>query len=64
MKLWRMFSAAERRGPNAISLLENADPRAPIGDKACDADSLIDARDRRAIPAVIPPKANRKVKRD
>src|SRR6202042_2397446 len=29
-----------------------------------DADSLIDDLDRRAITAVIPPKANRKVKRD
>src|SRR5580692_8282966 len=38
--------------------------RALIGDKAYDADSLINALDRRAITAVIPPKANRKVKRD
>ena len=48
----------------AQPLLENADPRALIGDKAYDADSLINALDRRAITAVIPPKANRKVKRD
>src|SRR6202521_4923276 len=48
----------------AQPLLENADPRALIGDKAYDADSLIDALDRRAITPVIPPKANRKVQRD
>jgi transposase len=48
----------------AQPLLENADPRALIGDKAYDADSLIDTLDRRAITPVIPPKANRKVKRD
>jgi transposase len=48
----------------AQPLLENADPRALIGDKAYDADSLIDALDRRLITPVIPPKANRKVQRD
>jgi transposase len=48
----------------AQPLLENADPRALIGDKAYDADSLIDTLNKRAIIAVIPPKANRKVKRD
>jgi transposase len=48
----------------AQPLLENADPRALIGDKAYDAGSLINALDRRVITAVIPPKANRKVKRD
>ena len=48
----------------AQPLLENADPRALIGDKAYDADSLIDMLDQRAIIPVIPPKANRKVKRD
>jgi transposase len=48
----------------AQPLLENADPRALIGDKAYDADSLIDALDRRAITPVIPLKANRKVQRD
>src|SRR6202790_407963 len=40
----------------AQPLLENADPRALIGDKAYDADSLINALDRLAITAVIPPK--------
>jgi transposase len=44
-------------------LLENADPGALIGDKAYDADSLIELN-QRAITPVIPPKANRKVKRD
>ena len=48
----------------AQPLLENADPRALIGDKAYDADSLIDTLNERAIIPVIPPKANRKVKRD
>ena len=48
----------------AQPLLENADPHALIGDKAYDADSLIDTLNARAIIPVIPPKANRKVKRD
>ena len=48
----------------ARPLLENADPGALIGDKAYDADSLIDTLNQRAITPVIPPKANRKVKRD
>ena len=48
----------------AQPLLENADPRALIGDKAYDADPLIDTLNGRAIIPVIPPKANRKVKRD
>ena len=48
----------------AQPLLENADPRSLIGDKAYDADSLIDTLDQRAITPVIPPKTNRKVKRD
>ena len=48
----------------ARPLLENADPHALIGDKAYDADSLIDTLNARAIIPVIPPKANRKVKRD
>ena len=48
----------------AQPLLENADPRALIGDKAYDADSLIDTLNQRAIIPVIPPKATRKVKRD
>ena len=48
----------------AKPLLENAAPDALLADKAYDADSLIDALEQRAITPVIPPKANRKVKRD
>ena len=48
----------------AQPLLENVDPGALIGDKAYDADALIDTLNQRAITPVIPPKANRKVKRD
>ena len=48
----------------AQPLLEDASPSALIGDKAYDADALIETLDRRAIIAVIPPKANRKVQRD
>ena len=48
----------------AQPLLENADPGALIGDKAYDADPLIDTLSQRAITPVIPPRANRKVKRD
>ena len=47
----------------AQPLLENADPGALIGDKAYDADSLIDTLNQRAITPVIPPKANRKNQR-
>jgi transposase len=48
----------------AEPLLENADPGALIGDKAFDADPLINALEERDITPVIPPKANRKVQRD
>ena len=48
----------------AQDLIENADPEALIGDKAYDADPLIDSLARREITPVIPPKANRKTKRD
>src|SRR3977135_3845301 len=48
----------------AIPLLENADPGALLADKAYDAGSLIDTLEQRTIKPVIPPKANRKVKRD
>jgi transposase len=48
----------------AEPLLENADPGALIGDKAFDADALINALEERDITPVIPPKANRKVQRD
>ena len=48
----------------AQPLLQTADPRALIGDKAYDADPLIDTLNGRTIIPVIPPKANRKLKRD
>ena len=48
----------------ALPLLENTDPGALLADKAYDADSLIGALNQRAITPVIPPKANRKMKRD
>jgi transposase len=45
-------------------LLENADPDALIGDKAFDADPLINTLEQRGITPVIPPRANRKEQRD
>ncbi len=48
----------------AQPLLQTADPRALIGDKAYDTGPLIDTLNGRAIIPVIPPKANRKLKRD
>jgi transposase len=39
------------------------EPKALLGDKGYDADSLINSLEVRAIKAVIPPKSNRKVKR-
>ena len=47
----------------AEPLLENVDPDALLGDKAYDADSLIDTLTQRGITPVIPPKANRKMPR-
>src|SRR5205807_1909178 len=47
----------------AQPLREEADPEALIGDKAYDADPLIDTLNRREITPVIPPKANRKTQR-
>ena len=47
----------------AEPLIDGADPEALIGDKAYDADPLIDTLDRREIIPVIPPKANRKTPR-
>ncbi len=44
--------------------LQNADPEALIADKAYDADPLIDSLAEREITPVIPPKSNRKAKRD
>jgi transposase len=48
----------------AEPLIENASPDALIGDKAFDADPFIGTLDQREITPVIPPKANRKTKRD
>src|ERR1700682_256085 len=48
----------------AQDLIENADLEALIADKAYDADALIDSLAERKITPVIPPKANRKTKRD
>jgi transposase len=47
----------------AEPLLENVDPDALLGDKAYDADSLIDTLAQRGITPVIPPKANRRMPR-
>jgi transposase len=47
----------------AEPLLEAADPQALIGDKAYDADPLLDSLAARDITPVIPPKANRKTPR-
>jgi transposase len=47
----------------AEPLIENVDPEALIGDKAYDADLLIEALNRRQISPVIPSKANRKTPR-
>ena len=47
----------------AEPLLERADPEALLGDKAYDADALLDTLAKRQITPVIPPKANRKVAR-
>lgn len=48
----------------AEPLLENADPQAFLADKAYDADRLVLVLEQRGIKPVIPPKANRIVKRD
>lgn len=48
----------------AQDLIEDADPQALIADKAYDADPLIDSLAQREITPVIPPKSNRKIKRD
>jgi transposase len=47
----------------AEQLIDSADPNALLGDKAYDADSLIDTLTQRGITPVIPPKANRKAQR-
>ena len=48
----------------AEALLALVEPDALLGDKGYDADSFIDHLIARAIKALIPPKSNRKVKRD
>lgn len=48
----------------AQDLIEDADPQALIADKAYDADPLIDSLAQQEITPVIPPKSNRKIKRD
>ena len=47
----------------AEPLIDSADPEPLIGDKAYDADLLIDTLNRRQITPVIRPKANRKIVR-
>jgi transposase len=47
----------------AEPLLDAANPEALLGDKAFDADPLIETLSRRDIAPVIPPKANRKTPR-
>jgi transposase len=47
----------------AEQLIDSADPEALLGDKAYDADPLIDTLSQRGIIPVIPPKANRKAPR-
>jgi len=45
-------------------LIDSVNPQALIGDKAYDANPLIETLTRRRITPVIPPKANRKAPRD
>jgi transposase len=48
----------------AEPLIENADPEALIGDKAYDANPFVETLTQRGITPVIPPKANRNIKRE
>jgi transposase len=48
----------------AETLVSNVAPDAVLADKGYDSDRFIASLERREIEAVIPPKANRKVKRD
>src|ERR1700730_724002 len=48
----------------AEPLIENPDPEALIGDKAYDADPFVETLTQRGITPVIPPKANRNIKRE
>jgi transposase len=45
-------------------LLDEIEPKAFLADKAYDADALIQTLEERLITPVIPPKANRVVKRE
>lgn len=45
-------------------MLEDLEPQAFLADKAYDADALIETLEKRNITPVIPPKANRLVKRE
>jgi transposase len=47
----------------AQQLIANVDPAALLADKAYDADALVDILTQRGITPVIPPKANRVIKR-
>ena len=48
----------------AEALLASVEPAALLADKGYDADHFTDSLTARAIKVVIPPKSNRKVKRD
>jgi transposase len=47
----------------AEPLIANVDPDALLGDKAYDADALVDTLTQRGITPVIPPTASRAIKR-
>lgn len=48
----------------AAALLAQVEPEALLADKGYDSDSFVDTLKLREIKPVIPPKSNRKVKRD
>jgi len=48
----------------AETLAAQVEPAALLGDKGYDSDGFIESLERRAIKPVIPPKANRNIKRD
>ena len=48
----------------AEALAAQVEPQALLADKAYDADAFIESLEARAITPVIPPKSNRKAKRD
>ena len=59
-----MLTAQCWRSKCAEPSIENADPEALIGDKAYDADPFVETLTQRGISPVIPPKANRNIKRE